>query len=368
MFVGVLIPNFVLNLLLYFNASRLILDIGLFFLALLTIMSLTLVVQYFPEARPSFLLAYVPAIIFSSSQSISYGVTNLIMVLACFGTMTYLEYSGHKLLLDHVVNYKGMSNAWKTGTVFTFFFLLILSYMSFYFSSILRKRAIKIAHLAEINKKLYQKSKTTSDEIISSMKESLVVVDKDLKIVQYNKSFRDLVGHKLALTNEKLNSIKTDFISKVYKYLENFNSQPQSGKDLQFKIRDKSFHIYDVNISALELQNNEEGYIILIEEISPPWGTIYDSKNGKPVDLALVRLMRADNKKVIESKVTDHEGRFGFIITPGEYLLSVTKEKYQFPSKLDKSGYHGEKFSVGSETEGLIKINIPLDNENRSQS
>lgn len=364
-FIGALIPNLLLHLLLRFNTSRIVLDFGLFFLAFLTIMSLTLIVHYFPDARPSFLLAYVPAIIFSSSQSLSYGATNLVMVLFCFGTLTYLEYSGYKLLLDQAIDYKNISNAWKIGTTTTFFFLLVLSFMSFYFSSILRKRAIKITHLAEINKKLYQKSKTTSDEIISNMKESLVVVDKDLKIVQYNKSFRDLVGHKIALTNEKIKSIKSDLISKINKYLENLNIGSRLDKDLRLKIKDKTFHIYNVSISALKLQNDEMGYIILIDEISPPWGTVYDSKNGKPVDLALVRLMRADNKKVIESKVTDHEGRFGFVITPGEYLLSVLKEKYHFPSKIDKSGYHGDKFLVKSETDGLVKINIPIDIESK---
>lgn len=366
--IGALVPNLILNLLLKINASRLILDIGLFFLAFFTIVSITLIIHYFPDIRPSLLLVYIPAIIFSSSYSLSFGVTSTIIVFVCFVVMTYLEYSGYKLLLNQPINYKSMSSAWKIGTLFSSFFLLLLSYMSCYFSSVLRKRAVKIAHLAEVNKKLYQRSKTTSDEIISSMKESLVVVDENLKIVQYNKAFRKLVGDDLSLTNEKLKSVKNEFISKINKCLENLNSESEPDKNLQLKIKDKSFNVYNINISGVELQNSESGYTVLIDEISTPWGTVYDSENGKPIDLALVRLIRADNKKIIESKVTDHEGRFGFIVTPGEYLLNISKEKYLFPSKVDKSGYHGEIFSVTSATEGLIKINVPIDSKSDHKS
>lgn len=336
-----------------------VLDFGLFVLTLFSILSLTAVISYFPEARPAFMLLYVPGIIISSTQSLSYGINNLIVVLGCFGGLTYLEMHGYKLLLSTPVNYADMTNAWKISTLITFFILIVLSVMSFYFSSILRKRTVKINHLAEINRKLYQRSKTTSDEIISSMKEALVVVDNDFKIVQYNKAFRALVGHKTSLTNEKIDSLDVKIIKSLTRYL--IDIKAGKTKNIQISIKDKFFHKYDINVSPIDLQNNKIGYIVLINESSMPWGSVFNSENNKPIELALIRLMKAEDRKVIETKVTDHEGKFSFVIPPGSYYLSVSKEGFEFPSKKAKNGYHGEKIDIASVSESLIKINIPVD-------
>ncbi len=107
------------------------------------------------------------------------------------------------------------------------------------------------------------------------------------------------------------------------------------------------------------------------------WGVVYDSQTKKPIDLALVRLYNKKTKKLIETKVTDFEGRYIFIIEGGaEYYLEVLKPGYTFPSRIlasiqsDKNYdhiYHGEIISIDhsidakKKEQGYIAYNVPLD-------
>lgn len=99
------------------------------------------------------------------------------------------------------------------------------------------------------------------------------------------------------------------------------------------------------------------------------WGEVYHSLSKLPVDLAVVRLLDADTGKIVQSKVTDSQGRYVFLVNPGKYLLSATKSGMIFPSALLKEFkddgrradiYHGEIINV-SERDTTITANIPLD-------
>jgi len=99
------------------------------------------------------------------------------------------------------------------------------------------------------------------------------------------------------------------------------------------------------------------------------WGVIYNSLNKLPIDLAIIRLVNITNNKVIQSRVTDRQGRYLFIANPGKYRLQVKKAGYIFPTKLlseyKSDGqkidiYHAENISV-SEKNAVITANIPLD-------
>ncbi len=105
------------------------------------------------------------------------------------------------------------------------------------------------------------------------------------------------------------------------------------------------------------------------------WGMVYNSLNKLPVDLAVVRLIDAQTKRVVQSKVTDKNGRFGFIVKPGKYILKVVKKGYIFPSnvlrKIKSDGklldiYHGEIIEVVSNS--AVTPNIPLDIEGESKT
>ncbi len=98
------------------------------------------------------------------------------------------------------------------------------------------------------------------------------------------------------------------------------------------------------------------------------WGVVYNSLTKLPVDLAIVRLLDAKTGRIIRSAVTDKDGRYFFIVKPGEYKILVAKAALVFPSAFLRNQkedatfidlYHGEPIVVKEET--TITANIPLD-------
>lgn len=99
------------------------------------------------------------------------------------------------------------------------------------------------------------------------------------------------------------------------------------------------------------------------------WGLVYNSLNKMPIDLAIVRLLDVNTGKLVQSKVTDREGRYVFIVNPGKYKLEIKKINFIFPSGLlagykhdggRTDVYHGEVVEV-TEKGAVITANIPLD-------
>ncbi len=101
------------------------------------------------------------------------------------------------------------------------------------------------------------------------------------------------------------------------------------------------------------------------------WGVIYNALNKMPVDLAVVRLIEESTGRIVQSQVTDAQGRYLISVEPGEYHLEVDKTGFFGFSKLlrDKDEdakfihlYHGGKFQVTeTEIESVLNYNIPLD-------
>lgn len=96
-----------------------------------------------------------------------------------------------------------------------------------------------------------------------------------------------------------------------------------------------------------------------------PWGVVYDAISKEPIALAIVRLLK--DKKLIETQVTDGEGRFGFLAPTGSYALEVTKPDFLYPSKLvtapDDDEYpHSHLGDTITVREGeIVNMNIPID-------
>lgn len=99
------------------------------------------------------------------------------------------------------------------------------------------------------------------------------------------------------------------------------------------------------------------------------WGMVYNSLNKLPIDLAVVRLIDVKTGRLVQSRVTDMKGRYIFDAKPGEYRITVNKDKYNFPSLLLKDFktdgqrvdiYHGETIRV-DENSMILTVNIPLD-------
>jgi len=105
-----------------------------------------------------------------------------------------------------------------------------------------------------------------------------------------------------------------------------------------------------------------------------PWGNVFDSLTGHPVDLAVVRLYEKGTDKLISTQVTDFEGRFHFLAGTGTYYIKVKKKGYEFPAKIskfkasqlssrfgkDSDIYLGISFTIKNEN-AQINLNIPID-------
>ena len=102
-----------------------------------------------------------------------------------------------------------------------------------------------------------------------------------------------------------------------------------------------------------------------------PWGVVYDSVTKQPIDPAVVTIAVHESGvgEFKQSRITDIEGRFSFLVTPGRYVITVEKTHYLFPSKIIKGEtdgkyknvYHGEVIEV--ENPYIINLNIPMDPE-----
>ena len=99
------------------------------------------------------------------------------------------------------------------------------------------------------------------------------------------------------------------------------------------------------------------------------WGVVFDDNSGKPIFLATVSIYNSEDRK-IDSRITDKEGAYNFLVSPGEYYLKIEKEGYKFKSSVLGSNifysnqYDGEKIRV--EKYDIVKEDVPmkLDKEN----
>jgi len=109
--------------------------------------------------------------------------------------------------------------------------------------------------------------------------------------------------------------------------------------------------------------------LLLFRRKRKKWGVVYNSLSKQPVDLAIVRLYRRENNRLMQSRVTDKLGRYNFLVSAGRYYLTVTKPEFVFPTvflfnvKEDVKYldlYHGETIEV-KEDNFNITYNIPID-------
>jgi hypothetical protein len=128
-------------------------------------------------------------------------------------------------------------------------------------------------------------------------------------------------------------------------------------------------------VSELSLVIGRIGRLFLaglgIKKRSGWWGVVYDSMTKVPLDPARV-ILTSPEGVTIASAITDFEGRFHFRgIAPGNYMISVQKPGYHFPSEkltgrdrdeVYESLYFGESFTVAPG--GIVTLrNIPMDPE-----
>lgn len=99
-----------------------------------------------------------------------------------------------------------------------------------------------------------------------------------------------------------------------------------------------------------------------------PWGVVYDSITKRPLDPAYVVASTYGGKSSEGEAITDLDGRYGFVLKPGEYMIVANKTHYKFPSEklkgkahdeLYENLYFGDPFAVKEGS--IVEYNIPLD-------
>ena len=108
------------------------------------------------------------------------------------------------------------------------------------------------------------------------------------------------------------------------------------------------------------------------------WGVVYNAVTKVPVGLAIVRLYKLPDEpiagvhptggRLMQTRVTDKEGRYFFLADTGSYRIEVIKPGLSFPSEfltgVKDDGiffdiYHGEPIEV-TEQDATIAANIPM--------
>jgi hypothetical protein len=124
------------------------------------------------------------------------------------------------------------------------------------------------------------------------------------------------------------------------------------------------FDLFLIPIKALGLVMSALG----IRKRTVPWGVVYDSVTKRPLDPAYVILKNPDGS-VIATAITDIDGRYGFLVGPGKYIIEAKKTNYTFPSiklqgrnedELHNNLYFGQTIIVDKPNQVFIQ-NIPLD-------
>jgi len=124
--------------------------------------------------------------------------------------------------------------------------------------------------------------------------------------------------------------------------------------------------VYDLYLLFLKLIGLLTG--LFRKKRSEPWGVVYDSVTKRPLDPAYVIAKIKETTKSKGEAITDLDGRYGFLLTPGEYIIEANKTHYKFPSEKLKGRirdefyenlYFGDSFRVREG--GVVHYNIPLD-------
>lgn len=65
------------------------------------------------------------------------------------------------------------------------------------------------------------------------------------------------------------------------------------------------------------------------KKVKKPWGVVTDSRTGKAVAFAVCELYTAGSQYRISQTVTDLDGRYGFVITAGDYRLEIRQSGFR---------------------------------------
>jgi len=235
--------------------------------------------------------------------------------------------------------------------------LYVLAYIISYLTGNLKKEKKKTEALSNKYHLLYEKTRNSAEIIFEQMKDGFLIINQDNIIEKNNKSaarlleIPDLYGYSIESVEKKLGISLLDFLNDA-----------RAGKtaNKEFTVTSQEIKILDISVMSIKLEEGKTNIVLVIKDITPSWGVVYDSKTKKPIEGCIIRIFDELNSKLLDSRVSDTEGRFEFLVKPGRYYLRIINNKYQFPSKKSK-GYKGEIIDISEKNKGVINVKIPMD-------
>lgn len=97
---------------------------------------------------------------------------------------------------------------------------------------------------------------------------------------------------------------------------------------------------------------------------SEDWGTVFDSETKQPIRGVIIALIN-QNGHVVDTTVSDSQGRYGFLPNPGIFTISVSKNDYKLKTEESEDPLYGSVYMGDNLTvqQGEIEnINISLKN------
>ncbi|MBI2588440.1 carboxypeptidase regulatory-like domain-containing protein [Candidatus Berkelbacteria bacterium] len=110
--------------------------------------------------------------------------------------------------------------------------------------------------------------------------------------------------------------------------------------------------------------------ILPLRRRSKPWGRVVDRASNQPISGAVVRIFETQLNKLKETQTTDDLGRFGFLVKPGQYFVTVDKPGYTFQQELGKTRsalagiYQGGIIDI--KEAGTLNMTVFLDPQSKS--
>lgn len=102
------------------------------------------------------------------------------------------------------------------------------------------------------------------------------------------------------------------------------------------------------------------------------FGIVFDESTQRPVQGAMVRLFDFKTMRLVSTAITDKNGSYIFIVQPGEYVMSVVKPGFAFPSNMIRisqnlvDNYIGQTIVVDND-HPVINQKIPIDPSSNQQ-
>lgn len=102
------------------------------------------------------------------------------------------------------------------------------------------------------------------------------------------------------------------------------------------------------------------------------FGIVFDESTQRPVQGAMVRLFDFKTMRLVSTAITDKNGSYIFIVQPGEYVMSVVKPGFAFPSNMIRisqnlvDNYIGQTIAVDN-YHPVINQKIPVDPSSNQQ-